>query len=86
MRQEDQIPMLADIVRRMAIHADLIPRDPSDAVAVIRVAEQNYRVNEVGCGSGEEVGGVVDDLGALGVAGDAEFGGGALVQGLLDEL
>ena len=78
--------MLTDIVRRMTVHTNLIPWDPTHAEAVVRVAEQDDRVDEVGGSAGDEIGGIVHDLGALAVASDAEFGGGALGEGLLDEL
>jgi len=85
---EDRLTIRADVVAHVAIGADLVRWDVADGQAVVWVAEQNDRVDEVGSSSvgDEELKGVVHDLAALAVAADAELGLGALGQGLLDEL
>jgi hypothetical protein len=88
MREQHLLSIRTNVIANMTVNADLPRRHIADRQLLIWIAEQDDRVDEVsGIGvGGQELGGIVYDLAALAVAGDAEFGRGALGQCLFDEL
>ena len=84
----NNLPILAYIITRMAINADLIARHISNRQLLVRISKRHDRVDKLSRRRIrlQDLGGVVDDLGALTVAADAEFCVWALIAGLLDQL